>query len=85
MRKRIYSTLRCCVISLPALLFLSALVLPWIPGAMDLCSNSAGPWYQPITSPLFLAALIYGYPVTRLCTFFERRGDWTTNSQEQLG
>jgi hypothetical protein len=58
---------RWIIISLPALLFLSALVLPQIPGAMGLFSDSAGPWYQPFTSPLFLGALCYGYPVTRLC------------------
>jgi hypothetical protein len=55
------------VILLPALLFISALVLPQIPGAMGLFSDGAGPWYQSFTSPLFLAALCYGYPVTRLC------------------
>lgn len=68
MRKRIYRAVRWCVILLPAWLFVSALVLPWIPGATGLFSDSAGPWYQPITSPLFLAALMYAYPVTRLCT-----------------
>ena len=66
--ERLYRLARGCVILLPALLFLSVLVLPWIPGAMGLFSDSAGPWYQPITSSLFLAALVYGYPVTRLCT-----------------
>ena len=65
---RRYTYLRWCVILLPALLFVSALVLPWIPGATGLFSDSAGPWYQPVTSPLFLAALAYAYPVTRLCT-----------------
>ena len=68
MRKRIYRAVRWCVILLPAWLFVSALVLPWIPGATGLFSDSAGPWYQPITSRLFLAALMYAYPVTRLCT-----------------
>ena len=68
MRKRIYGTVRLCLILLPALLFLSALVLPWVPGATGLFSDSAGPWYQSITSRLFLAALMYAYPVTRLCT-----------------
>jgi len=56
------------VILLPAFLFACALVLPFVPGAMGLFSDSAGPWYQPVTSPLFLAALLYGYPVTFLCT-----------------
>jgi hypothetical protein len=56
------------VILLPALLFVSALLLPWIPGATGLFSDSAGPWYQPITAPLFVAALGYAYPVTLLCT-----------------
>ena len=65
---RRYPFLRWGVILLPALLFVSAFVLPWIPGATGLFSDSAGPWYQPITSPLFLAALAYAYPVTRLCT-----------------
>lgn len=68
MRRRLYTLVRWCAILLPVLLFLSALLLPWIPGAMGLFSDSAGPWYQPITAPLFLAALVYGYPVTRLCT-----------------
>jgi hypothetical protein len=67
MRRRLYGFLRWCVILLPALLFLSALVLPQIPGAMGLFSDSAGPWYQSFTSPLFLAALCYGYPVTHFC------------------
>jgi hypothetical protein len=68
MRKRLYNIVRWFVISLPALLFFTALILPFIPGATGLFSDSAGPWYQPLTSPLFLAALIYGYPVTFLCT-----------------
>lgn len=68
MRTRLYATVRWGVILLPALLFVSALLLPWIPGATGLFSDSAGPWYQPVTSPLFLAALAYAYPVTRLCT-----------------
>jgi hypothetical protein len=42
--------------------------LPWIPGATGLFSDSAGPWYRPVTAPLFLAALIYSYPVTLFCT-----------------
>ena len=67
MRRRIYRIVRWCVILLPALLFIAALVLPQIPGAMGLFSDSAGPWYQSFTAPLFLAALCYGYPVTRLC------------------
>ena len=67
MRRRIYRTVRWGVILLPALLFMAALVLPQIPGAMGLFSDSAGPWYQSFTSPLFLAALFYGYPITRLC------------------
>jgi hypothetical protein len=68
MRTRLDATMRWGVILLPALLFLSALLLPWIPGATGLFSDSAAPWYQPITSPLFLAALAFAYPVTRLCT-----------------
>ena len=67
MPRRIYRIVRWGVILLPALLFISALILPQIPGAMGLFSDSAGPWYQSFTSPLFLAALCYGYPVTRLC------------------
>ena len=67
MPRRIYRIVRWGVILLPALLFISALVLPQIPGAMGLFSDSAGPWYQSFTSPLFLAGLCYGYPVTRLC------------------
>jgi len=70
MGKRIYRTLRWGAILLPVLLFAFALILPWIPNATGLFSDSAGPWYQPITSPLFLAALLYGYPVTRLCIKF---------------
>jgi hypothetical protein len=66
--RRLYRFLRFLVILLPAFIFVCALVLPWIPGATGLFSDSAGPWYQPITSPLFLAALAYAYPVTRLCT-----------------
>jgi hypothetical protein len=65
---RLYTFLRFVVIWLPAFLFISALLLPWIPGGTGLFSDSAGPWYQPITSALFLAALMYAYPVTLLCT-----------------
>lgn len=65
---RLYRFVRFVVILLPALLFLSALVLPWIPGATGLFSDSPGPWYQPIISPFFVAALFYAYPVTRVCT-----------------
>ena len=35
---------------------------------MGLFSDSAGPWYQAITSRLFFAALMYAYPVTLFCT-----------------
>jgi hypothetical protein len=56
------------VIALPALLFGFALVLPFIPGATGLFSDSVGPWYQSFTAPLFLAGLGYSYPVTFLCT-----------------
>jgi hypothetical protein len=65
---RLYRVLRSSVILLPLFLFACALVLPFVPGAMGLFSDSAGPWYQPITAPLFLGALLYGYPVTFLCT-----------------
>ena len=35
---------------------------------MGMFSDSGGPWYQAITSRLFLAALLYAYPITLLCT-----------------
>lgn len=60
--------MRWFVIGLPPFLFLCALIIPFIPGAMGMFSDSAGPWYQPVTAPLFLAALVYSYPVTLLCT-----------------
>ena len=63
-----YRFVRWFVISLPALLFFLALLLPVIPGSTGLFSDSAGPWYQPITAPLFFAVLIYAYPITQLCT-----------------
>jgi hypothetical protein len=66
--QRLYRLARFVVILLPAFLFVCALVLPFVPGAMGLFSDSAGPWYQPVTASLFLAALFYGYPVTLLCT-----------------
>jgi hypothetical protein len=66
--QRLYRLARFVVIWLPAFVFACALILPWIPGATGLFSDGAGPWYQPITSPLFLAALLYSYPVTLLCT-----------------
>jgi hypothetical protein len=66
--RKLYKIFRFVVIWLPAFLLACALVLPWIPGATGLFSDSAGPWYQRITSPLFLAALLYSYPVTLLCT-----------------
>lgn len=68
MHQRLYKFLRFAVICLPVFLFLSALMLPWIPRATGLFSDSAGPWYQSINSRLFVAALMYAYPVTRLCT-----------------
>jgi hypothetical protein len=34
---------------------------------MGLFSDGPGPWYQPVTALLFIAALFYGYPITRLC------------------
>jgi hypothetical protein len=68
MRWRFYDIVRWFVISIPALLFFAALVLPFIPGATGLFSDNAGPWYQPFTSRLFLAALFYCYPITFLCT-----------------
>ena len=68
MAHRLYQFFRSGVIWLPAFLFCCALILPWIPGAMGLFSDSAGPGYQRITAPLFLAALIYSYPVTFFCT-----------------
>ena len=64
----VYRFIRWFVLGLPAFLFLCAVVLPFVPGATGLFSDSAGPWYQPITAPLFLAALLYSYPVTFLCT-----------------
>src|SRR6476620_264698 len=67
-RGGLYRFIRGFVLGLPAFLFLCALVLPFVPGATGLFSDSAGPWYQPVTAPLFLAALFYGYPVTLLCT-----------------
>src|ERR1043166_802252 len=67
-RGRIYRAVRGVVIFLPAFLFLCALGLPFIPGAMGLFTTGAGPWYQPVTAPLFFAALIYAYPITFLCT-----------------
>ena len=66
--QRLYRLVRFVVIWLPAFLFACALVLPWIPGATGLFSDSAGPWYQAITAPLFLAALVFSYPVTLVCT-----------------
>jgi hypothetical protein len=66
--RKLYKIFRFVVISLPAFCFACAFALPWVPGAMGLFSDSAGPWYQSITAPLFLAALFYGYPVTLLCT-----------------
>ncbi len=67
MRRRLYQTFRWGLILLPVFLFICALVLPQISGAMGLFSDSPGPWYQPFTAPLFLAALCYDYPVIRLC------------------
>jgi hypothetical protein len=66
--RKLYKTFRWGVIFLPAFLFVCGLVLPFVPGAMGLFSDSAGPWYQAITAPLFLAVLFYSYPVTLLCT-----------------
>jgi hypothetical protein len=67
MRRRLYRIGSWSLILLPGLLFLSALAVPWIPGAMGLFSDGPGPWYQPVTAMLFFAALFYGYPITRLC------------------
>lgn len=66
--RRPYRLARLLVIWLPAFLFLCALVVPFVPGATGLFSDSAGPWYRPVTAPLFLAGLFYSYPVTLPCT-----------------
>jgi len=66
----VYRFIRFFVLGLPAFLFLCALVIPFVPGAMGMFSDSAGLWYQPVTARLFLAALFYSYPVTFLCTSF---------------
>ena len=68
MGRRIYRMGRSTIIWLPLFLFLCAVVLPFVPGAMGMFSDSAGPWYQQITSGLFVAALCYAYPMTWLCT-----------------
>jgi hypothetical protein len=65
---RLYRLVRFVLIWLPAFLFICALALPWIPGATGLFSDSPGPWYQSVTAPLFLAVLLYSFPVTLLCT-----------------
>jgi hypothetical protein len=67
MSSRTYRTLRWCVIWLPLFLFLCAVILPFIPGAMGI-TDGAGPWYQAVTAKLFLAALVYAYPITLVCT-----------------
>ena len=67
MLQRLYRIGSWSVILIPGLLFLSALVVPWIPDGMGLFSDGPGPWYQPVTALLFLTALFYGYPITRLC------------------
>jgi hypothetical protein len=67
-RGRLGKIFRRLLTALPAFLFGCALVLPFIPGAMGLFSDSPGPWYQSVTASLFFAALIYSYPVTFLCT-----------------
>lgn len=66
--RKLYQTFRWGIIGVPAFLYLCALVLPFVPGATGLFSDSAGLWYQPVTAPLFLATLFYAYPVTLLCT-----------------
>jgi hypothetical protein len=66
--KRIYPAIRAGVIFLPVSFFLWAVALPFIPGAIRMFSDSDGPWYQPVTARLFLAALIYSNPVTVFCT-----------------
>ncbi|MFZ1220209.1 MAG: hypothetical protein WAO00_13015 [Chthoniobacterales bacterium] len=53
MRQRLYRIGSWSVILLPGLLFLSALVVPWIPDGMGLFSDGPGPWYQPVTALLF--------------------------------
>ena len=65
---RVYRFIRGFVPGLPVFLFLCALLLPFISGAAGMFSDSAAPWYQPVTAPLFLAALFYSYPVTFVCT-----------------
>jgi cytochrome c oxidase assembly factor CtaG len=66
--RRVFRAVRLLALALPALLLVCALVLPWIPDATGLFSDSAGPWYQSVTALLFFAVLIYAYPVTLLCT-----------------
>lgn len=64
----VYRSVRFFVLVLPAFLLVCALVLPFVPGATGLFTDNAGPWYQPVTAPLSVAALFYSYPVTFLCT-----------------
>jgi hypothetical protein len=63
----VYRFIRSFVLGLPAFVFLCAFI-PFIPGATGMFSDSPGPWYQPVTARLFLAALFYSYPVTFICT-----------------
>ena len=65
---RLLKLIRWLIIALPAFLFLCVLILPFIPGAMGLFSDGPKPWFEPVTSGLFLAGLIYAYPMTFLCT-----------------
>jgi len=65
--KVVFQTIRMLVTVLPGLLFFSLLIIPHIDRATGLFYDGATPWYAVITAPLFLAALVYAYPVTRLC------------------
>ncbi len=55
------------VSALPGVLFFALLIIPHIERATGLFYDGAMPWYAVVTAPLFFVALVYAYPVTRLC------------------
>jgi hypothetical protein len=63
----VYRIVRAIIVYLPAFLFVCAVTLPFTPGMF---TDAAKPWYQPVVESLFLAALVYAYPVTFVCTRF---------------
>jgi len=56
--------------SLPIVLWLCFLIVIQIPRGFELMSDTPAPWYQGITTALFIVCAFFFYPVTYLFQLF---------------